>query len=240
MNVILYHRVSTVKQGQSGLGLEAQQALVHNYLKNRPHTILKEFVEVQSSNRKKNKERPMLKEALHLCKEHNATLVVAKLDRMHRNVYATAALIESGIDFICVDNPNVTKFTLQILSCVAEKELEDISLRTSAALQAKKARGDKLGNPQNFTSEHRRLGAMSVNRKKAVQADTFALKMYPTISYLLNSKHYSVYQVAKELNATNYPTASGKVSVWDITKVKHCMQRVEASVAQQHKGGDMP
>lgn len=234
MNVIIYHRVSTLKQGQSGLGLEAQQKITHDYLKTRPHAIIREFIEVQSSNRKKNKERPKLKEALNLCKEHNAVLVVAKLDRLHRNVAATAALIESGIEFLCVDNPHVNKFTLQILSCVAEKELEDVSVRTTAALQAKKARGFTLGNPQNFTSEHRRLGALSVNKKKKTVADAFALKMYPTISYLRN-KGYSVYQVAQELNDTKYPTASGIIGKWDVTKVKQCLKRVENSIAIMHK-----
>jgi len=235
MNVILYHRVSTAKQGQSGLGLEAQQSLIQNYLKNRPHTILKEFIEIQSSNRKKNKERPKLKEALNLCKEHNAVLVVAKLDRLHRNVAATAALIESGIEFLCVDNPHVNKFTLQILSCVAEKELEDVSIRTTAALQAKKARGFTLGNPQNFTSEHRRLGALSVNKKKQTHADEFATKMYPTISYLTN-KGYSLYKVAQELNTMSYPTASGK-GTWDITKIRNCVKRVTKALDQRHMIG---
>lgn len=223
---ICYYRVSTVKQGTSGLGLEAQQEAVHRFTQTRDFTIVQEFTEVQSSNRKKNKERPLLKEALKLCKETNAALIVYKLDRLERNVRATAELIESGIEFICVDNPNINKFTLQILSCVAEKELEDISQRTKSALNALKTRGVKLG------PKHKKLDAASSavhraewNSKEQALAYNFAEKIYPTIKFY-KDKGYSNHQVAVELNKKNYPTYTGK-GQWHTTTVQRCVARVQ-------------
>lgn len=224
---MLYYRVSTVQQGKSGLGLDAQQAAIYRYIEHRPYSILEEFTEVQSSNRKKNKERPKLKEALRLCREQSATLIVYKLDRLERNVKATAELLESGIDFICVDNPDINKFTLQILACVAEKELEDISTRTKNALAEKKRQGFKLGKPENFTLEHKRLGAQAVNRQKALQADSYAVKLFPTLSFLVNSRNLNPHKAAQELNRMNIPSPKGRVGNWCATQVQRCLKRVE-------------
>lgn len=237
-NYIIYKRLSRVSRSGENLGLDAQQSAIDNFFRHQEvgsYKILGSYEEIETGTKKKV--RPQFNAAVEACLENNATLVISKLDRLSRDLGTVLRLQDSKVDFIALDMRDASPLTIHIFSAIAMWEAKSISTRTKAALQAKKEKGFKLGNPQNFTSEHRRLGARSVNRKKAARADAFALKMYPTISYLLNSKHYSVYQVAKELNATNYPTASGKVSVWDVTKVRHCLQRVEASVAQQHKGG---
>jgi DNA invertase Pin-like site-specific DNA recombinase len=139
---IAYFRVSTDKQGKSGLGLEAQRKAVLDYLNGGRWTLVQEFVEVESG---KHSDRQQLAAALAACKKHRAKLVIAKLDRLSRNLAFIAALMESGVEFVAVDNPHANKLTVHILAAVAEHEREMISERTKAALQAAKARGGRLG-----------------------------------------------------------------------------------------------
>src|SRR2546421_2783287 len=141
---IAYFRVSTDKQGKSGLGLEAQRKAVLDYLNGGRWELVQEFVEVESG---KHNERPQLQAALAACKKHRARLVIAKLDRLSRNLAFIATLMESGVEFVAVDNPHANKLTVHILAAVAQHEREMISERTTAALQAAKARGVRLGNP---------------------------------------------------------------------------------------------
>jgi len=140
---VAYYRVSTKKQGRSGLGLEAQKAAVLSMAQANGTSVLAEYTEIETGKRS---DRPELKNAIHRAELTNSTLVVAKLDRLARNSYFTGSLLESGLDFICCDNPHATKFTLQILAAVAEQEAKQISDRTREALQAAKARGVKLGS----------------------------------------------------------------------------------------------
>jgi DNA invertase Pin-like site-specific DNA recombinase len=142
---IAYFRVSTDKQGKSGLGLQAQRKAVLDYLDGGRCSLVQEFVEIESG---KHNERPQLAAALAACKKHKARLVIAKLDRLSRNLAFIATLMESGVEFVAVDNPHATKLTVHILAAVAEHEREMISERTRAALRAAKARGTRLGNPQ--------------------------------------------------------------------------------------------
>ena len=139
---ISYLRVSTAQQGASGLGLEAQRAAVLQYLNGGNWTLVQEVVEIESGKRN---DRPALATALRLCKKYRATLVIAKLDRLARNVAFIANLMESGVEFVAVDMPQATKFTVHIMAAVAEQEAEAISRRTRAALEAAKARGRVLG-----------------------------------------------------------------------------------------------
>jgi DNA invertase Pin-like site-specific DNA recombinase len=141
---IAYFRVSTDKQGKSGLGLQAQRKAVLDYLDGGRWSLVQEFVEIESG---KHNERPQLAAALAACKKHKARLVIAKLDRLSRNLAFIATLMESGVEFVAVDNPHATKLTVHILAAVAEHEREMISERTRAALRAAKARGTRLGNP---------------------------------------------------------------------------------------------
>lgn len=144
MKLIAYYRVSTRKQGDSGLGLEAQKQTVINYAKSVAGEIVAEFVEVESG---KVRNRPQLQAAIAACRKEGGSLVVAKLDRLSRNVAFTAALKDSGLDFVCCDNPNATRLTIDILAAVAADEARRISERTKSALAALKTRGVKLGSP---------------------------------------------------------------------------------------------
>src|SRR5215813_5790846 len=140
---IAYYRVSTDKQGRSGLGLEAQRKAVTDYLDGGSWELIGEYTEVESGKRS---DRPELAKAIAFAKKHRARLVIAKLDRLSRNVAFISALMERKVDFIAVDNPHATKFNLHILAAVAEFERDAISKRTREALAAAKAKGKILGN----------------------------------------------------------------------------------------------
>jgi DNA invertase Pin-like site-specific DNA recombinase len=141
---VAYYRVSTDRQGRSGLGLEAQQKAVMDYLNGGAWELVGGFVEVESGNKA---DRPELARAVDACRKHKARLVIAKLDRLSRNLAFVATLMESGVEFVAVDNPHANKLTIHILAAVAEHEREAISERTKAALAAAKARGRRLGTP---------------------------------------------------------------------------------------------
>src|SRR5215469_5908263 len=139
---VAYYRVSTARQGRSGLGLEAQRQAVSDYLNGGAWDLVAEFTEIESGKRN---DRPELSRALELCRRQKATLVIAKLDRLARNVAFIANLMESRVDFVAVDMPQANRLTVHILAAVAEHEREMIVARTKAALAAAKARGKRLG-----------------------------------------------------------------------------------------------
>src|SRR5690242_7914082 len=141
--LVAYYRVSTQKQGRSGLGLEAQRDSVARYVSGTRGKLVGEFTEIESG--KRNDNRPKLSEALSLCRIHSATLLVAKLDRLARSVAFISALLESGAKVVAVDMPDADVTMLQIYSVMAEREAKAISARTRGALAAAKARGTKLG-----------------------------------------------------------------------------------------------
>lgn len=141
---VAYYRVSTDRQGESGLGLEAQRSAVARFIQGA--SLLGEFQEIESGKNHTN--RPQLTAALALCRTSRATLVIAKLDRLARDVHFISGLMKAGVDFVAVDMPQANKLTVHILAAVAEHEREAISQRTKAALQAAKARGTQLGNPR--------------------------------------------------------------------------------------------
>lgn len=144
MKYVIYYRVSTKKQGLSGLGLEAQKTIVENYIKD--NLVIGEFTEIETG---KSANRPQLKKALECCKLHNATLLVAKLDRLARNLHFITSLQNANIDFLCCDMPTANKLTIHIIAAIAENEAQLISQRTKQALAEKKKQGVKLGNPKN-------------------------------------------------------------------------------------------
>ena len=163
---VAYLRVSTQRQGYSGLGLEAQREIIHNYLRDRKPIF--EYVEVESG-RKTDKGRPKLKEALSQCRTYGAKLIVAKLDRLARNVSFLSALLDSDVEIVFCDFPQANKMVLHILASISQYEAELISTRTKQALAAKKTRGCKLGNPEHLMDKHKEAIANSnkTNRMKA-------------------------------------------------------------------------
>src|SRR3954471_2074689 len=144
---VAYYRVSTERQGRSGLGLEAQQEAVRAYLNGGSWRLVAEVIEVESGKRA---DRPKLAEALRLCRMHGGMLIIAKLDRLARNVAFVSNLMESGVEFTAVDFPQANRLTVHILAAVAEHEAQMISTRTKAALAAAKARGTKLGGHRGY------------------------------------------------------------------------------------------
>jgi DNA invertase Pin-like site-specific DNA recombinase len=145
-NVVTYYRVSTVKQGNSGLGLEAQRQSVSNFIAAHSKTVMGEFVEVETGKGANALDkRPELRKALELCRRTGSTLLIAKLDRLARNVHFVSGLIETGVDFVAVDMPNANKVMIQMHAVMSEWERDQISERTRAALAAAKARGVVLG-----------------------------------------------------------------------------------------------
>ena len=149
---VAYYRVSTKDQGQSGLGLEAQRKAVTDWLNGGDWSLVGEFVEVETGTRS---DRPQLKLAIEAARRSGAKLIIAKLDRLARNVAFISTLMESDVEFVALDCPTANKFTLHILAAVAEHEAQLISQRTKAALEAAKARGVKLGNPNGARALHR-------------------------------------------------------------------------------------
>lgn len=200
MKYISYYRVSTEKQGLSGLGLEAQRQAVLNYIK--PENIFKEFTEIESGRKK---HRPVLIEALQLCKETNGTLVIAKLDRLARNVAFVSTLLESGVKFLCCDMPTANELTIHIYSAIAQDEAKRISERTKSALAIKKAQGYKLGNPQNLSIEARIKGANTMKLKSIENENNQRAK-----AFLIHLKG-TLNEKANELNNNGFRTSKNKL-----------------------------
>ena len=197
---VAYYRVSTDQQGASGLGLEAQRSAVATYLDGGPWRLVAEHTEVESGKRA---DRPELAKALAACRKHKAKLIIAKLDRLSRNLAFIATLMDSGVEFVAVDNPHANKLTIHILAAVAQHEREAISERTKAALAAAKARGKRLGNPR---LEDVRKVAVAANRKTA---DAFAANIRPIIREIQASGVSSFQGIARALAVRGVSTARG-------------------------------
>ena len=190
---ISYLRVSTDKQGRSGLGLEAQREAVAGYLNGGSWHLVNEFVEIESGRKD---ERPQLAAALAACRRHKATLVIAKLDRLSRKVSFISAVMDSGVDFVAVDQPHATRLTLHILAAVAEHEREMISARTKAALAAAKRRGRKLGWSIPSRRDEQVDAAAKGAASNAGKADDFAGNVLPIIQAVRASGASSLADVA--------------------------------------------
>lgn len=150
---IAYYRVSTSRQGSSGLGLDGQRTAVLSYVSNR--SLIAEFTDIETG---KNDNRPELRKAIELAKESDSTLVIAKLDRLSRNLTFISTLMDAKIKFVCTDMPDANELTIHIFAALAQWERIRIGERTRAALAALKALGKRLGKPENFTVEVRKMG----------------------------------------------------------------------------------
>ena len=213
--------MSTERQGSSGLGLEAQQKAVRDYLNGGAWELVAEHVEIESGKRA---DRPELAKALEACKRHKARLVIAKLDRLSRNLAFIATLMEAGVEFLAVDNPHANKLTVHILAAVAQHEREMISERTTAALQAAKARGVRLGNPN--LSEAAAIGRARAQEAAQQRADNVLLRpALPVIRELQAAGATSHNAIAKKLNARNVPTARGRK--WSHVQVAAVLARCD-------------
>ena len=201
-----YLRVSTDKQGLDGYGIDAQRAAIKGY------TPAAEFIEVESGKRK---DRPELLKALDYCKKNKAVLVVAKLDRLARNVSFVSTLQDSKVEFICADMPEANTLTIQIMAAMAQHEAKAVSDRTTAALQAAKARGVVLGsmNTDKASKGHATQTAI---------ADRNAAKVQTTINRLSTSG-MSLRAIAAELNSMGVVTP--RKAQWTAQAVKNAIQR---------------
>src|SRR4051794_2262142 len=195
---VAYYRVSTAKQGRSGLGLEAQQEAVRSYLNGGFWQLVDEVVEVESGKRN---DRPRLAEALRLCHLHGAVLIIAKLDRLARNVAFISGLMESGVEFTAVDFPQANRLTVHILAAVAEHEREMISRRTKDALAAAKARGKKLGGNRGKIHLTARKRALASTVRRSGKAKSRAADIGPIVADIQASGATSLRQIAAALNA---------------------------------------
>ena len=230
-DIIAYYRVSTKQQGESGLGLEGQEAAVQSYARQTGATIKASYVEVESG---KVADRPQLAKALAHARRNKATLVVAKLDRLSRNVEFLARVMNSAVEFVACDNPAANRLTLHILAAVAEAEAKAISDRTKVALAAAKARGTLLGSARpghwDGREDARQAGlakargmAVKVRQAKAAEAYTDLL---PSVT-ALKAEGLSLRDIAAKLNADGHTTRRGRP--WNPVQVSRVLEHAEAA-----------
>lgn len=201
MKYVTYRRVSTSSQGVSGLGLEAQEYSIKMFLGSRSAEIIGEFVEIESG---KNNSRPKLKEALALCKQEDATLLIAKLDRLARKASFIFNLRDSGVKFVAADMPEANTLTIGMLACLAQHEAEMISQRTKDGLAAAKRRGTKLGNPRWAPS------IQKMTELRTARALEFRAQMLPVITEIQSVGVRTLGEIAHCLNVRGFKTATGR------------------------------
>ncbi|NHN84170.1 resolvase [Acetobacter musti] len=212
---VTYFRVSTARQGASGLGIEAQQAAVAAYVTQSGGRVLAEFTEIESG---KNNERPKLTEAMERCRLTGAVLLIAKLDRLSRDAHFLLGLEKAGVEFIAADMPNANRLTVGIMALVADQERRMISERTKAALSAAKARGVKLGGY--------REGAPKVDHRKGTEAvqraaEAFRAGVGPMVAGL-REEGLSLRQIAARLTEQGVRTARG--GFWTAAAVQRVLR----------------
>jgi DNA invertase Pin-like site-specific DNA recombinase len=207
---VSYYRVSTDRQGRSGLGLEAQQAAVQNYLDGGAGQLVGEFTEIESGHKN---ERPELAKALALCKKRKATLLIARLDRLARNVHFISGLMETKVKFVACDMPEATPFMLHIYAAAAQEEARAISARTKVALHAAKARGVRLGRngAERLAPANKAAAAERAKNLRLVLADLIA-------------SGASLRQIAAELTKRGIGTPRG--GRWHPTTIGRLLNRL--------------
>lgn len=220
---IAYERVSTARQGQSGLGLEAQRRTIDAFAASRAAEVLARFTEVESG---RNPDRPQLTAAIQLARLTGATLVIAKLDRLSRNAAFLLTLRDSGVKFLAVDMPEANDLTVGIMALVAQQEREAISRRTKEALAVAKARGVKLGNP-NGAAALRRAGKGGASLRAAVarNADGFAVGLAPVVEELRRGGVTTLRGIAEALNGRGMLTRRG--GRWHVSNVRNLLLRLD-------------
>lgn len=217
--IISYVRVSTQKQGASGLGLDAQCQAVSRYISETGAELVAEFVEVESG-KKTDRDRPQLAEALKACRKAKAVLVVAKLDRLARNVHFISGLMEAKVKFLALDMPEATDLTLHVMAAFAEYEAKRISDRTKAALAIAKERGVVLGS-----AGWRNL-ASNIDARKA-RASAFAESLSDIFEWF-RFRELTQREMVNELNLLGIKTISG--GDWHLIQV----QRILSKISKQY------
>lgn len=217
---VAYYRVSTKRQGDSGLGLEAQQEAVRRFIG--AAELVAEHQEVESGGRA---DRPALEAALRDCRIHGATLVIAKLDRLARSVAFISRLQEDGVDFVAVDLPHANTFTVQIMAAVAEHERKLIGERTRAALQAAKARGVQLGGRRHGhrIEDHSQRGRIRSAQVRSSTADALARDRLEIIGSIRDQGMTSLRGIARALNERSVPAPRG--GEWSAGQVRRVLLR---------------
>lgn len=219
---VAYYRVSTARQGRSGLGLEAQRQAVANYLNGGRWALLREFTEIESG---RHNERPELAKALALCRQTGAKLVIAKLDRLSRNTAFLLTLRDSAVKFVAADCPDANNLTVGILALVAEHEREAISRRTQEALAAAKRRGVKLGNPNGAAPLLRaRKGNAAALAAVRERADVHAAMLAPVVDDLRAQGATTLQALAEKLNEGGMQTPRG--ARWHASSVRNLLARL--------------
>ena len=215
---IAYYRVSTDQQGKSGLGLEAQQEAVRLFAELEGYQVTAHYTEIESG--KKNK-RPQLSAALDQCRKKRATLIIAKLDRLGRNVAFIANLMESRVQFKAVDNPHADELMIHLLAAFAQHERKQISTRTKDALQAAIRRGVELG----------RYGKEILSQQNSEAADEFAERMRPIIKEIEQEGVTTIRAIRDELNHRAIPTYRSQGESWHLATVHRLIKRIRESAA---------
>ncbi len=219
---IAYYRVSTRRQGQSGLGLDAQRKAVADYLNGGGWELLAEFTEVESG---KHADRPELAKALHRAKVTGSTLVIAKLDRLSRNAAFLLALRDSRVRFVAADMPDANHLVVGIMALIAQHEREAISKRTREALQAAKRRGTVLGNPNGAAALRRAAkGNQAGVRAIKKQADSHAADLAPVLAHLRQEGITTLGGIADALNSRGMLAPRG--GRWYKTSVRNLLARL--------------
>ena len=224
---IAYYRVSTARQGQSGLGLEAQRTAVVDWLNGGSHELIAEFTEVETGTSKRL--RPELAAAIAEAKKAGATLVIAKLDRLARNVAFVSKLMETKVEFVAVDMPTANRLTIHIIAAMAEHEAEMISARTKAALRAAKARGTLLGSANPKIRQHAVPGLARAAVASTARADQRADDLVPLVDGIRRAGATTLQSIADALNARGIPTARG--GQWYPMTVKNAVRRADRAVS---------
>lgn len=220
---VSYFRVSTDRQGASGLGLDAQREAVSRYVAAANGSVIAEFTEVETGTRKK--QRPQMVAALATCRLKRATLVIAKLDRLARNVHFVSGLMESGVEFVACDNPHATKVLIHIMAAFAEYEAEAISRRTIEALAAAKARGVKLGNPNLKPGDSSGL-AHAARQARTARASERAEDVMHYIAAAQKAGCNSLGSIARALVARGIETPGGRTN-WVAEQVRRVLLHVK-------------
>ena len=224
MRICSYSRVSTQRQGESGLGLAAQKTDIETYAAANKAEIIAEFIEVESGGKN---DRPELLKAIKHARLTGSRLVISRLDRLSRNAAFLLTLKESGVDFVCCDMPNANTMTIGVMALVAQESREAISKNTKAALAACRLRGIKLGNPNGAAALRRaQKGNTDAVRAIRAKADYFAAELFETVEDIQSKGFMTLKAQATELNKRGIKTARG--GRWHASSVSNLHKRLEA------------